>query len=123
MCQMATITEIESFLCDLKKQIKQNNGEVYIVDREQNTSLLTEGGFTKQDVVDLIINELNYKDYSKGPEEDDDITKGGGDVWVFNKEIWGFNLYFKLKYIKSIPVLVKIISIHEATREMKTPYR
>lgn len=120
---MATITEIESFLCDLKKQIKQNNGEVYILDREQNTSLLTEGGFTKQDVVDLIINELNYKDYSKGPEEDDDITKGGGDVWVFNKEIWGFNLYFKLKYIKSIPVLVKIISIHEATREMKTPYR
>lgn len=123
MCQIATVNEIESFLCDLKIQIKQNNGEVYIVDREQNTSLLTEVGFTKQDVVDLIINELSYRDYSKGPEDDDDITKGGGDVWVFNKEIWGFNLYFKLKYIKSTPVLVKIISIHEATREMKTPYR
>lgn len=111
--------QIQSFLIGFKQAVTQGSG-VYLVPRHDTTVTLSHLGITKKNLEELLL-ALSVENYSSGPEEDRDRA---GSVWVFGKEIRGYEIYIKLKIVEVSGVkLAKCISFHIASFPMKYPYK
>lgn len=114
---MATHDEIEKIL----KSIKLRRNLWSLSPRHQNSNTLSILGMDDQAVFDIICNELNWRDYSKGPELDDHHPPIPGDIWIFGLIISGQQYY--LKFQDRPDRIVVWISIHQANYPVELPYR
>jgi len=115
----ATAAEVDAFLITYKAAAKQFG--ITWWPTKANQKYMNDSGNTKKDVDD-IIKKLESKNYNKGPEPDNSSSRPVGDVWVFEREYEGFQLYIKLKLLKDtgLPEPVVCMSFHEEERSMKT---
>lgn len=118
----ATVAEVEAFLKAYRDAAEQFG--ITWWNTAENKKYMNESGNTKEDVKDIIY-KLKYKNYNKGPEPDDNAIRPSGEVWVFEVEHEGFELYVKLKLLHVIqsPEPVVCMSFHEQNRNMVTPLR
>lgn len=116
---MATEAEIDAFLRRFRAAV-QNRG-LTLWPTAKNNQFLLDTGFTNKDVLE-IVNALTATDYSSGPEPDDNPKRAAGEVWKFNREHVGYELYIKLKLHSANPV-AECMSCHEAEGEMRQPIR
>ena len=87
----------------------------------KNNDFLLDAGLTLSDVEDAI-RQLTVKEYSSGPKPDDNPKRPIGDVWVFAKEYYGYELYLKLKLLNG-NASAQCLSFHEAENTLRTPNR
>lgn len=117
MVAIATIHEINSYLIEVKILVSQ--GKIDFIPRPKNN--LSELGINIRIAKD-IINNLTYKNYSKGPEEDDN-PKYGGFIWVFGNDEEKYQIYIKLKIKEtSRGKLLSIIGFHKAEFPIEYKY-
>lgn len=74
-------------------------------------------GLTVQDAKEVIV-ALTERQYSRGPDMDDDGSNG--EIWVFAADIDGVQTYIKLKFDGSE---AKCLSFHPASYRMPMPYK
>lgn len=91
MAAKATVEEINNYLTEVKNLIAQ--GKVDFIPRPKND--LSVLGLTIPHAV-AIIRNLTYKNYSKGPKEDDNSAYSGF-VWEFGDDEINYQIYIKLK--------------------------
>src|SRR4051794_10425082 len=88
----------------------------------KNVAFLESEGFLKADA-ELLVRRLHPRDYSSGPEPDDDARRPAGEVWKFYTEFEGYDLYVKLKLelpeCNSVPSIC--MSFHPAEAAMRRP--
>ncbi|RJR08451.1 hypothetical protein C4588_05535 [Candidatus Parcubacteria bacterium] len=89
--------------------------------RKENEEAIDELQYTQEDIRDEI-NLLSPDDYCKGPEADEDGSKG--EIWVFGKKIQEKLFYIKLKIhrLKNGDELI-IISFHPAKEKMNFKFK
>ena len=116
---MATEADILAFLVRFR-QTAATHG-LFIWSTGKNNDWLLETGFTNDDV-ESVVKGLTPRDYSSGPQPDDDATRPIGEVWKFQREYEGYELYVKLKLRHGMPV-AECVSCHEAESEMRQPHR
>jgi len=118
----ATESEVDAFLVAYKEAVLKFGWTMWLT--EENKRYLNDSGYTKEDNKDFV-NRLQTKDYSSGPEPDDDIRRPLGEVWKFQKERDGFDLYIKLKLCDDLtrPEPVVCMSFHETARPMIAPLK
>lgn len=106
---IATIDEINAFLIEVKVLVSE--GRIDFIPRPKNN--LARLGINIRIVKD-IINNLTYKNYFNGPEEDDN-PKFGGFIWEFGKDEERYQIYIKLKIKEtSRGKLLSIMGFHRA---------
>lgn len=81
-------------------------------------------GFMAREAEDAV-RQLDHKNYSQGPEDDDDPNRAPGEVWIFHTEYFGEPIYLKLKLLGLTPnhTEAACLSFHEPERLMKTPLK
>lgn len=106
---IATIDEVNAFLIEVKVLVSE--GRIDFIPRPKND--LARLGINIRIVKD-IINNLTYKNYFNGPEEDNN-PKFGGFIWEFGKDEESYQIYIKLK-IKETGrgKLLSIMGFHRA---------
>lgn len=109
MPDKAAIEEVNNFLVDAKVLITAGNYD--FIPRPKNN--LTSIGINLKIALDIILN-LTYKNYYKGPKQDDN-PKFVGFIWEFGKDEEKYQIYIKLK-IKdtSRGKLLCIMGFHKA---------
>jgi len=81
---------------------------------------LADLGLTKNNLKEKIL-ALSVEDYCGGPEPDRDRA---GDVWIFGKQIFGREIYIKLKIAwVGKEKIAKCLSFHPASYPLCFPYR
>lgn len=109
--------QIHSFLIEFKKTVTQGSG-VMLVPRHDTKATLSHLGITKRNLEEILLT-LSVENYSSGPEADRDK---GGDIWVFGKQIRGYEIYIKLKVAEVSGIkIAKCISFHIAKYPMEYP--
>jgi len=109
--------QIHTFLIEFKKVVTQGSG-VMLVPRHDSKVTLSHLGITKRNLEEILLT-LSVDNYSSGPEADKDK---GGDIWVFGKQIRGYEIYIKLKVAEvSGTKIAKCISFHIAKHPMEYP--
>jgi hypothetical protein len=109
--------QIHTFLIEFKRAVTQGSG-VMLVPRHDTKVTLAHLGITKRNLEEILLT-LSVDNYSSGPETDRDR---GGDIWVFGKQIRGYEMYIKLKVTEvSGTKIAKCISCHIAKYPMKYP--
>ena len=92
----------------------------HIEPRRKNKECVLELGFNYKSVIEEIA-KLTVRDYCDGPVEDKDIR---GYVWIFGKAINTREIYIKIKTVVIGDLRqVRVISFHEADRELRHPYK
>lgn len=116
---MATEAEVSAFLRRFRLAMKTS--KLLIWATEKNQKFLTDSGFTNEDI-EVVLRSLVPKDYSAGPQPDNNPNRPMGEVWKFSREYEGYQMYIKLKLDPqtSLPV-AECLSFHEAEREMPQP--
>ena len=107
---MPTISEITSFLSQVKAAINNNNYDI-LESRKKYRDTLAYLGIIKQDVLDDIKNLTVNENWSKEP---DNNTCFPGDVWICTKRLHDEKMYIKLKIKISPPGQLLIMSSHIA---------
>ncbi|MHB8789968.1 MAG: toxin [Desulfobulbaceae bacterium] len=108
---------ILTFLVEFKKVVTRGSG-VMLVPRHDTMATLSHLGITKRNLEELLLT-LSVADYSCGPETD---RGAGGDLWVFGRQIRGYEVYIKLKVADvSGTKTAKCISFHIAKYPMAYP--
>ena len=108
-----------SFLAEFKEVVSSGRG-LDLIPRAETNDTLHELGLTKKNVVDEIL-DLSVYDYSAGPLPDRDRP---GSVWVLGREIFGREIYIKLKIAQvGANRIAKCISFHEADYPLNYPLR
>ncbi len=109
--------QIHRFLIKFKKAVTQDSG-VMLVPRHDTRATLSHLGITKRNLEEILLT-LPVDNYSRGPEADRDKV---GDIWVFGKQICGYEIYIKLKVAEvSGTKIAKCISFHIAKYPMEYP--
>lgn len=111
---VASVIEVNRFLKQFKALMNAQNG-VEFIPRDKNLNDMITLNLLPNDVDDYI-NQLTYRNYSEGPDNDNDGT--AGQIWVFWGEIDSNPIYIKLK----LDTKAKCISFHIAERRMPQPY-
>ena len=107
--EIATIEEINEFLIDVKLLITQ--GKVDFIPRPKNN--LSKLGINIKIAKEIIVN-LTYKNYYKGPKEDDN-PMFGGFIWEFGNNEETYQIYIKVKIKEtSRGKLLSIMGFHKA---------
>ena len=115
---MATRTEVEQFLNQFKVKL-EIWGIVFLDGREKNIQALADLGISRFERLD-IIKTIQVEDYSEGPIKD--VLNDYGEMWVFGKDVNGFETYIKITMGK--PSLKTIcISFHQAEHPMNYPLK
>lgn len=105
---MPTISEIESFLSQVKAAIKSNNYRILNRNyRNMGDMLLL--GLSKQDVLDDILGLTVNENWSKEADKDPNFP---GDVWKCTKRLHNENMYIKLKIQSSPKGFLLVLSYH-----------
>ncbi len=118
--QNASASEVEAFLRRFKAVMEASGLNLW--DRGKNDSFMSKNGFLHADVEDAI-RRLRDRNYHRGPMPDDNPSRASGEVWVFQTEHLGFDVYLKLKLVgpAGSPQEAACLSFHEQEREMTTP--
>lgn len=96
---------------------KMSSDGLIFVKRKPNLDSIAKLGFTIAEVERIILS-LTEKNYSKGPETDDDGT--AGEIWVFGVSEAGSEIYVKLKLDAAA---AKCLSFHHSDYPVRLPYR
>ena len=111
--------QVHTFLIEFKKAVTKGSG-VQLVPRLDTITTLSHLGITKKNLEEILLT-LSVNNYSKGPDPDRDK---GGEIWVFGKQIRGYEIYIKLKVAKvSESKIAKCISFHIAKYPIKYPHK
>lgn len=113
---------VGSFLTRFKAVMKAHGLTIW--KRQKNQDFMVEHGFTAIDVKEAI-QKLDYRNYHRGPEPDNDPDRPPGEVWIFYSERFGIELYMKLKLASpaNSTHAAACLSFHEPEREMTTPLK
>lgn len=108
------------FLKEFKKIIQA--GRFLFINRKKNKETLTRLGITKTNVFNIVLG-LSVEDYCSGPEQDDSDQRPG-DIWIFGTEVFGEDIYIKLKIFQARGQRhVKCISFHGPEYPLKQPWK
>ena len=111
--------EIQSFLVSFKQAVTQGSG-VFLIPRHDNRVTMSHLGITKKNLEEILL-ALSVENYSSGLEED---RGRSGQIWVFGKEVRGYEIYIKLKVADvSGRKIAKCISFHIASYSIEYPYK
>ena len=114
-----TETNIREFLKEFKKIVVSGRG-LDIINRLETREALADLGLTKNNLKEEILG-LSVEDYCEGPEPDRDRP---GDIWIFGKQIFGREIYIKLKIAwVGEGKIAKCLSFHPASYPLPFPYR
>lgn len=113
--------KVENVSCYISRAV---TGVLNLWPNQKNRAFEDRTGFITNDA-EQVVRRLNYKDYSQGPEDDDNPTRPEGKVWVFRTEYFGESIYLKLKLVGTAGSHTEAacLSFHEPEREMKTPLK
>ncbi len=101
---------LSCFLEVFKKACRE--GCFDFVPKNKNMDLLSSLGLGKTQAIKELCKELSAEHYISGPEKDKDETRGG-EVWVFNLNLWDIKVYVKLKFFAfNGKYCMKCISFH-----------
>jgi len=91
-------------------------GDYYFVGvRRKNLEFLKKIGWTVEDVINYLYNNLSPEHYYKGPESDDNPIYEPGVIFAFIIPIENFSVYVKLKKQEGGNYFI-ILSFHEEGR-------
>lgn len=111
--------QIQAFLIGFKQAVTQGSG-VDLIPRHNTTVTLSHLGITKRNLEEILL-AISVENYSSGPKEDRDRA---GSIWIFGKEIRGYEIYIKLKIAEvSGKKIAKCISFHIASHTIEYPYK
>jgi len=99
--------------------IKARRNDWIISERRKNDTLPRMLAIPKSEILDIIFNVLNWRDYSSGPE--DDKNKIPGKIWIFGLTISEIDCYLKFQDRPS--GVIVWISVHPAEYPMRLPFR
>lgn len=118
----ASAGDVEAFLGRFKIAMDANGLNLWKSKKSQDFML--EHGLTAAHVQEAI-RELGYRQYHRGPMPDDDPSRARGEVWVFQTEYFGLEVYLKLKLVgpAGSPHQAACLSFHEPARGMTTPLK
>jgi hypothetical protein len=108
---------IDAFLLKLKLAILKKS-TFRIIYTEKNRDYIKTRCITESSIRQLI-NQLTYRDYHSGPEEDYDPGRTG-DIWIFGKESDNEQIYIKLKIEGKE---IKCLSFHPAEEDLNFPFK
>lgn len=112
-------SEVAAFLRAFKRIVASARG-LDLIPRAETNQTIIDLGLTEKNVVSEILG-LSVADYSEGALRDRDRP---GHVWVFGREIYGREIYIKLKIAPvGATQIAKCISFHEANYPLRYPYR
>ena len=113
------IQDVRDFLLAFKRVATGGSG-IDIVPRAETRPTLVRLGLTKANLEGVLL-ELSVTDYCQGPKPDRDRP---GNVWIFGREIEGYEVYIKLKVAQAgEKQIAKCISFHIAKYPLKYPHR
>src|SRR3989304_9572 len=115
---MAKEQEVEKFLKEFREKMKIWDA-LFRDERGKNTQALADLELCPADRK-KILEEIESTDYSEGPLEEK--LYGGGDMWVFGKEIKQQEVYIKIS-IGFAGASVICISFHIAEHPMNYPLK
>jgi hypothetical protein len=116
---VASEAEVADFLREFKQVVVSGRG-LDLIPRAENNRTLINLGLTRRNVRDEILS-LSILDYCKGPDPDRDRA---GDIWIFGRNIFGSEIYIKLKIATVTDIkIAKCISFHEANYPLNYPHR
>lgn len=101
------------FIADFKKACLNNN-YYFARERNKNINFLLKLGWTVEDMINFLYNNLSVEHYYKGPELENNPNYNSGIIFVFIITIEEFSLsaYLKIKKVDDSNKFV-IISFHE----------
>lgn len=117
---VANARDIEAFLTAFKAYMDQSGLNIWPT--AKNNQFLLDAGFDNGDIEE-IVRTLEVRHYENGPLTDPKAHRPNGDVWIFSREYYGYDLYIKLKQTASYKVIAECLSVHEAEFPMKQPMR
>ncbi|MES2615205.1 MAG: hypothetical protein V4591_07315 [Bdellovibrionota bacterium] len=116
MQQDITLTEVAEFLQTFKENAQGIPQRVFLVPRSKNLESIAEMGFTEKIAKEAILNILPIE-YSQGPLLEKNYNFGEQELWVFGKDVFGFEVYIKTTVgIKKDEC--KCLSFHKSERPM-----
>jgi len=111
---VATQEEIEAIL---KSICKRRDSWIFST-RWVNLLTLIELGIDQDEILEIIDQTLDWRDYVEGPEADNHVPPIPGNIWIFGLNV---DLYLKFQDRPEGPVIW--ISIHQANYPMNFPYK
>lgn len=120
---MASAGDVADFLRRFIETMDRTGG-INLWSNKKNKAFENRTGFIKSDAEE-VVRSLGYKDYSQGPEDDDNPARPDGTVWVFQSEYFGELIYLKLKLVGTTGnhTEAACLSFREPEREMRTPLK
>ena len=115
---MITKEQAEKFLEDFSLKVKIF-GIRFRDDGQKNQNSLVELGITPNQRMEVIMN-LSCYDYSEGPIVD--ALNNQGEIWVFDKDVRGNEIYIKITLGKPNSHTI-CISFHKAEHPMSYPLK
>ncbi len=115
---MASESEIESFLKQLKEKIPVF--EITFRQRQKNLQALADFNITAKQRIEQIL-DLNMKDYCSRPNKDSHVP-GDPDYYVSGKTINGIEVYIKIS-IGRPQRMIDCISFHPSDHTLTYPLR
>jgi len=104
--------EVEEFLRDFRECSKPYN--IFLVERDKNDDFFIRSGITKNEIQQILYNELSAKHYIKGPEQELDPNHPRGIVYFFKFPWEDYQIYIKLKISERVGIkLGTCLSFHD----------
>lgn len=93
--QTASAGDVADFLRRFIETMDRTGG-VNLWPTRKNKAFEDATGFTAREAEDAV-RQLGYKNYSQGPENDDDPNRPAGEVWIFHTEYFGESIYRRIQ--------------------------
>ena len=102
------------FIADFKKACLNNN-YYFARERNKNINFLLKLGWTVEDMINFLYNNLSVEHYYKGPELENNPNYNSGIIFVFiiTIEEFSFSAYLKIKKVDIITNLLLFLSAEE----------
>jgi len=94
----ATKGQIEDFLNEFRACSRPR---VEIEPRPENLTFLSSLDHFSEDADKIILEEINYKHYHKGPRKERDEKHEPGEIWIFKINKFDTEIYIKLKLYRN----------------------
>jgi len=105
--------QVKLFITMFKKACE--SGNYFFANREKNLEFLEQLGWTVEDVINYLYDNLSPEHFYEGPEADDNPNYDPGIIFKFIMPIENFSVYIKLKKKDGIDYFI-ILSFHEEGR-------
>ena len=111
-----TLDEVAKFLQIFKENAMGMPQRILLIPRKKNLESIAEMGLTEKMAKEAILSILPIE-YSQGPLLERDQRFGEQVLWVFGKDIFGFEVYIKLT-LGVEKNQCKCLSFHKSDRPM-----